>query len=426
MTVNANSDVTSSNTNSAYVSKSADDEKTGPLALNDGGSTAIVGTQDFINQVADSNGETEGDATRKTYSSEEIIANGDDRKVAIGKLDAQVKQNQDDIASTDLLKYQGTWDASTNTPTLADGTGTLNHWYRVNVAGSQDLGSGSITYAVNDRVVHNGSIWQKWDSTDEVTSVHGRTGDVVAVSGDYDTSEVTENTNLYYTEGRVSANTSVAANTAKVTNATHTGEVTGSTVLTLASTSITNKSIVTPVSGDYVLGTDASDSDNLKRFNAGDFLGGGGAEVASVTAFTGTSAPTGYFICDGSTVNRVTYAALYALIGDAYGEGDGSTTFHIPDFRGRFLRGTDNTAGNDPDAAGRTAINTGGNTGDNVGSLQADELKSHDHTTKSHFGPGTGSVNVFSRADQPDTVTGATGGNETRPKNVNINYIIKY
>jgi len=87
----------------------------------------------------------------------------------------------------------------------------------------------------------------------DVDSVFGRTGAVVAVSGDYEASEVTnafdkvadsttditEGANLYYTEARVSANSSVAANTAKVTNATHTGDATGDTVLTLANTAVT-------------------------------------------------------------------------------------------------------------------------------------------------------------------------------------------
>ena len=109
MTVNFKSDVTSANTNAAYVSKTADDEKTGKLTLNDGNSTAIDSTQKFLNQVADTNGETEDDANRKTYSSEQIIANGDDRKTAIGKLDAQVKQNMDDKATGTLLDvYTGT------------------------------------------------------------------------------------------------------------------------------------------------------------------------------------------------------------------------------------------------------------------------------------------------------------------------------
>ena len=62
-----------------------------------------------------------------------------------------------------------------------------------------------------------------------VDSVNGKTGVV-----ELDTSDVTEVTNLYYTESRVSANSSVSANTAKVTNATHTGDATGDTALTLA------------------------------------------------------------------------------------------------------------------------------------------------------------------------------------------------
>lgn len=88
------------------------------------------------------------------------------------------------------LVYQGTWDASTNTPTLADGTGTTGHFYAVTVGGTLDLGSGNITFTAGDRVIHNGTIWQKWDTNDVITSVFGRTGDVVAVSGDYAHSEI--------------------------------------------------------------------------------------------------------------------------------------------------------------------------------------------------------------------------------------------
>lgn len=83
------------------------------------------------------------------------------------------------------LTYMGTWDASTNTPTLADATGTKGHYYVVAVGGTQDLGSGPISFSPADWVVHNGSIWQKADHTDVVTSVFGRQGAVVAESGDY-------------------------------------------------------------------------------------------------------------------------------------------------------------------------------------------------------------------------------------------------
>ena len=59
------------------------------------------------------------------------------------------------------LEYKGSWDASTNTPTLADGTGTIGDMYIVSVAGTQDLGSGEITFAVNDRVIYNDQgVWQ--------------------------------------------------------------------------------------------------------------------------------------------------------------------------------------------------------------------------------------------------------------------------
>lgn len=60
-----------------------------------------------------------------------------------------------------LLDYVGTWDANTNTPALSDATGTLKEAYLVVVAGTQNLGSGAITFAQGDAVAHNGSIWQK-------------------------------------------------------------------------------------------------------------------------------------------------------------------------------------------------------------------------------------------------------------------------
>lgn len=58
-----------------------------------------------------------------------------------------------------------------------------------------------------------------------------------------------------------------------------------------------------------------------------------------VSAYAGTSAPTGWLICDGSPVSRSTYSALFTAVGEAHGEGDGSTTFNLPDYRWRTLRG---------------------------------------------------------------------------------------
>jgi hypothetical protein len=60
----------------------------------------------------------------------------------------------------------------------------------------------------------------------------------------------------------------------------------------------------------------------------------------TVFPFAGITSPSGYLLCDGSEVSRTTYNALYAAIGDLYGNGNGSTTFNLPDFRFQFLRGS--------------------------------------------------------------------------------------
>jgi microcystin-dependent protein len=151
--------------------------------------------------------------------------------------------------------------------------------------------------------------------------------------------------------------------------------------------------------------------------------------AGSMQMFGGVQAqiPNGWLICDGSEVSRTDYAALFEAIGTNFGEGDGATTFHLPDLRGRFARGTDNGGGNDPDAATRAASNTGGNTGDAVGSLQNDELGSHNHGfAKGSSVTSTGVYAYAANNGNGNHSTLNTGGSETRPKNVSVNYIIKF
>jgi len=81
------------------------------------------------------------------------------------------------------LSYQGTWNASTNTPTLTSSVGTKGYYYVVNVAGSTNL-NGITDWQVGDWAVYNGSAWQKIDNTDAVTSVNGYTGTVVLTYSD--------------------------------------------------------------------------------------------------------------------------------------------------------------------------------------------------------------------------------------------------
>lgn len=95
-----------------------------------------------------------------------------------------------------IMEYQGLWDAATNSPTLADGVGNTGYVYRVSVQGSQNLGSGVIDFEVGDYAIYDGSIWQKADTTDAVSSVNGRTGDVVVTKADLNLQNVDNTSDL--------------------------------------------------------------------------------------------------------------------------------------------------------------------------------------------------------------------------------------
>ena len=123
----------------------------------------------------------------------------------------------------------------------------------------------------------------------------------------------------------------------------------------------------------------ANNADRLDGQDADDLVPPG-----TVVAYAGTTPPAGWLLCDGSTLSRTQYARLFAAIGTAHGAGNTVTTFNLPDYRGRFLRGRDGGAGRDPDRATRAAVNTGGNTGDNVGSVQLDQIQTHKHIDSGH------------------------------------------
>lgn len=96
----------------------------------------------------------------------------------VATLDAGGKVPTSQIPQMGDLNYQGTWNASTNTPTLTSSAGTKGFYYVVSVAGTTNL-NGITDWAVGDWAVFNGSVWQKIDNTDLVTSVNGYTGTVV-------------------------------------------------------------------------------------------------------------------------------------------------------------------------------------------------------------------------------------------------------
>lgn len=119
-----------------------------------------------------------------------------------------------------------------------------------------------------------------------------------------------------------------------------------------------------------------------------------------------TTAPPHWVLCTGQALSRTTYAALFSVIGTTFGVGDGSTTFNVPDLRGRVPMGQDNMGGSD--AARVTSASTGGGNADVLGgtggaqthTLTVSEIPSHDHDGVSSFttvdGTGGGNAGLLS------------------------------
>ena len=97
-------------------------------------------------------------------------------------------------------------------------------------------------------------------------------------------------------------------------------------------------------------------------------------DIGTIRMFSGNTAPDMWKICDGSVISRETYSALFAVIGSTYGGGDGSTTFAIPDFKGRSPLGVGEST-----ATGHTAHTLGQMAGEEAHALQAAEHASHRH-----------------------------------------------
>ena len=173
-----------------------------------------------------------------------------------------------------------------------------------------------------------------------------------------------------------------------------------------------------------------------------------GVPTGSVHMMATTTAPSGYLKCNGAAVSRTTYADLFAVIGTTHGAGNGSSTFNVPDLRGEFVRGWDDSRGVD--------------SGRSFGSSQSDANKQHNHgvTQSAHThgitDPGHIHQIQYSNSDSGDgvieesgvglsgteptlsattgiTVNSATisisinnaGGSEARPRNVAMMYVIK-
>ncbi len=152
----------------------------------------------------------------------------------------------------------------------------------------------------------------------------------------------------------------------------------------------------------------------------------GGLPVGTLVDYAASSTPTGWLLCDGAAVLRSTYASLFAVIGVTWGVGDGSTTFNVPDFRGRTTIGSG--AG-----TGLTARTLAANGGFETHTLTSAEMPAHVHSVDYYDngggGGGTGPVaaDTVGFVGAVNTSTTGTGGahNNMQPFAV-ATKIIKY
>ena len=144
--------------------------------------------------------------------------------------------------------------------------------------------------------------------------------------------------------------------------------------------------------------------------------------------FAGTTAPDGWFLCFGQEISRDTYSDLFAAISNTYGIGDGTTTFNLPDLRGRMVIGIDNMGG---DSANRVeneqADVLGGNAGSEKHLLTQDELPSNNgYISHSMRGQGD-SGGSFSYVHSLNTgPVGSDMPHNNMPPYISLNYIIKF
>lgn len=135
--------------------------------------------------------------------------------------------------------------------------------------------------------------------------------------------------------------------------------------------------------------------------------------TGEVRTFALSSAPSGWLVCDGSEISRTTYADLFTAIGTAFGVGNGSTTFNIPDIRGRVIAGLDNQGGSSADVVTATeADSLGGEYGSEEHTLTTDEMPAHTHDV-ANVVKSTPDSNEYGGADRGEAGTrtsASTGG----------------
>jgi microcystin-dependent protein len=297
------------------------------------------------------------------------------------------------------VSYQGLWNAIANSPPIPTASAANKGWYYVvNVAGTTAI-DGINSWGLTDWIVSNGSVWNKVDNTDSVTSVAGQTGVVVLTKADVglanvdNTSDATKNAAPGVLTNKTIAGAdnvlTVRLDTSDVIGNLPVSHFNGGAGASTGSFWRGDGQWAAPAGGGNVTGPVVSIDGEIVLFNgtSGTLIrraGGTGLvtvvsgvfqpptdpaviapPVGSIMDFAGSTAPTGWLLCFGQAVARVgTYATLWGVIGTTYGVGDGSSTFNLPDLRGRLVTGKDDMGGTL--ASRMTLTRTGNTTSGNV------------------------------------------------------------
>lgn len=169
---------------------------------------------------------------------------------------------------------------------------------------------------------------------------------------------------------------------------------------------------------------------------------GGSTPAGAVMPYAGSTEPSGWLFCYGQAVSRATYADLFTAISTTYGVGDGSTTFNLPDLRGRVVAGQDDMGGV---SANRLTNQTNGIEGDTLGAtggaethtLTDAQMPSHTHTVYTNTAASTGAVDSIyvsglsvdasgaGAANADTSSAGSDGAHNNVQPTIILNYIIK-
>ena len=364
-------------------------------------------------------------------------------------LDAGGKIDVNQLPNTVML-FKGQWDASTNTPTLSNGTGSAGFVYRANVAGTVNFGAGPISFQVGDWAVYNGTIWEYAANSNLVVSVNGQQG-VVSLS----TTDIPEGTNLYYTDARA-----IAAPLTGFTSGAGTVTAADSVLSAIQKvdgniTSATTKSANTPASfdGSGVLQSlpnwsinsfgnyNLSDSTNsvggysvMSAFKNGDVTGGtaqgynfyvngtidgyygfnsnlqgvSNGQVEHITLNSSQATTGNYFMINGNMTGNITTGGFFGLNATMSGTSDNFT----------LVNG--NNTGNTNYVNGLSLFNSGNMVNDfngvnvnNSGSANGINI-----TTGVNTGSGT-YLNGFALTNSGNITNGITGFNMSNSGNAN-------